>query len=292
MLVECSNCGAPLDVKQGARTAKCGYCGRTNQVRSARTLAMQAPQGWQPPQTWTPPQQFPAESVPLQYTPQQARGARTLVFVIVGVVLVIGLIPAIVVPMVISSTTESIERTVTFQGGGQNVPQPNAPHIPNMPNVNVGMGGGGVTNQPIECQGSGMVVRTNENIQVSGGHAVLATGSCTVRLINCSLRGGGITVSDQAEVEMTNGSVGATDSSLTASGSSRVRLVNVEASGGVVASGNANVTLLNGSLSSQGKAIDATGGARVSTQNTHVTGSVAREASATVTIDGEEQPAG
>ena len=55
MIVQCSYCGAPLDVKTGERVAKCAYCGRTERVKGMETLHMQTPQGWTPPPQWTPP---------------------------------------------------------------------------------------------------------------------------------------------------------------------------------------------------------------------------------------------
>lgn len=62
MLVECTNCGAPLKVGPKNRFVTCRYCDRTNQVRSLETLAMQAPKGWTPPKAWRPPEDAPEPS--------------------------------------------------------------------------------------------------------------------------------------------------------------------------------------------------------------------------------------
>ena len=268
MIAECSRCGAPLDVKGGARTAKCGYCGSTNRVRSMRTLAAQSPTGWQQPQTWTPPEHFPAQSVPLQYTPQQSSRARTLVFVIMGFVLVLGILPAIIVPIVINSATESVERTITISQGGT-VESTQFEHIEGMErleDLNVAFGGGGPANQPIQCS-SGSVVRMNQQIDVASGPAVIASGGCQVRLMNCTVRGAeGLQLSDDAELDMVNGTLDVSGTAVTASGGATVRLTNVSVTGqeGVIASGGAEITVINGTLRTEGKAIQARGNADVS----------------------------
>ncbi|HEY6560340.1 MAG TPA: hypothetical protein VI072_23815 [Polyangiaceae bacterium] len=62
MLIECSYCGAPLDVRPNTRVTKCKYCDSTSQVQATRTVAHETPPGWRPPQQWTPPVQFAADS--------------------------------------------------------------------------------------------------------------------------------------------------------------------------------------------------------------------------------------
>jgi hypothetical protein len=62
MLIECSYCGAPLDVNPHQRVTKCKYCDTTSQVQATRTVAQETPPNWRPPQQWTPPIQFPADS--------------------------------------------------------------------------------------------------------------------------------------------------------------------------------------------------------------------------------------
>jgi len=86
VIVECSHCGAPLDVPSSKRTCRCNYCGRTNVVRSLRTLSMQTPPDWSPPKTWVPPAHVAAEGA-LEYTvvgwSTVAGGAGLLVLVVV-----------------------------------------------------------------------------------------------------------------------------------------------------------------------------------------------------------------
>lgn len=95
MLVECSQCGAPLDVSASASIVRCSYCGAHNRVRSMRTIAEQAPQGWVPPPTWVPPQ----GRVPLPYrAPPRETSLQTLILIVVVVTIVMSLCPLALVP--------------------------------------------------------------------------------------------------------------------------------------------------------------------------------------------------
>lgn len=67
MLLECQNCGAPLDAKPDARIVKCRYCGSSNTVDAMRKIAHEAPEDWRPPKVWVPPQHFPAPSEPHRF---------------------------------------------------------------------------------------------------------------------------------------------------------------------------------------------------------------------------------
>lgn len=68
MLIECSYCGAPLDVRPNELVTRCRYCNTSSQVQATRTVAQQTPPDWRPPRQWTPPAHVPADS------------ARTLVY--------------------------------------------------------------------------------------------------------------------------------------------------------------------------------------------------------------------
>lgn len=96
MLVECKQCGAPLDVSATASIVQCSYCGAQNRVRSMRTLAEQAPAGWVPPAQWTPPQ----ARAPLPYrAPPKETSYHTLILVIVAVVVLTSLCPLAFLPL-------------------------------------------------------------------------------------------------------------------------------------------------------------------------------------------------
>jgi len=299
VLIECANCGAPLDVPQGRRRTKCGYCGAPQQVGGSRTLAMERPPGWQPPRQWTPPAHFPERSVPLQFdasaaTQAAGNAARKVVLVSVIGVALIGLIPAIVIPIVMSQVSSAVERSTPASPQMPQIPQ--MPHpTPNVPGGGtLGAGGGAISVQtePIECVGAGTVVRMNEEIRVTGPTAVVVRGTCHLRLINCTVGGNqGMDVRDQGRVEMVNGALRAEGGAVRTSGQANVQLTNVEvtAAEGVEATGSSTIRMLNGSMDVDGVALAARDGSHVTTQNTTLSGRVERDSGATVMVDGERR---
>ncbi|HMJ11636.1 MAG TPA: hypothetical protein VK524_09505 [Polyangiaceae bacterium] len=95
MLVECSYCGAPLDVRLHERVTKCKYCDSTTQVQQTRTVAQETPAGWQPPQQWTPPLQFPADSAKtLVY--HAAKTVRRVVSLVFTLAILSVVLPAVI----------------------------------------------------------------------------------------------------------------------------------------------------------------------------------------------------
>lgn len=95
MLVECKQCGAPLDVSPSASIVRCSYCGAHNRVRSMRTIAEQAPAGWVPPPEWTPRNAM----APLPYrAPPKETSLGALVLVLVLVVVALSLCPFVLMP--------------------------------------------------------------------------------------------------------------------------------------------------------------------------------------------------
>lgn len=99
MLVECRQCGAPLDVQANTSLVKCSYCGASSRVRSMRTIALEAPAGWTPPQTWTPPNQ----TAPLPYrAPPKQTSLRNLILAIVLLTVLLTLCPMLALPFIIA----------------------------------------------------------------------------------------------------------------------------------------------------------------------------------------------
>jgi hypothetical protein len=91
VLIECSNCGAPLDVKANDSLARCCYCGKTQRVRTARTTRQHTPADWHAPPQWIPPPQFAAQSIPLPFDP--GKTVRKIVILIAVVSVVTGIVP-------------------------------------------------------------------------------------------------------------------------------------------------------------------------------------------------------
>lgn len=93
MLLDCKQCGAPLDVEQSAFLATCAYCKHTQTVRKSiykrPTDWRQTPPNWLPPEQWTPPANARQPSVPLSYQPARAQRKSSLVrLLVLGAVVV------------------------------------------------------------------------------------------------------------------------------------------------------------------------------------------------------------
>lgn len=95
MLLDCKQCGAPLDVAEGTWIATCAYCRHTQSVRKSIHKRAEdwrrTPSNWQAPPQWTPPPQAPQRSVPLTYDPARARKKTSLVGALALMGLVAGL---------------------------------------------------------------------------------------------------------------------------------------------------------------------------------------------------------
>jgi LSD1 subclass zinc finger protein len=152
MLLQCANCGAPLDGRAGAKTVKCNYCNQTNVTAELVTVAPAVPPAWRPPPTWTPPAHFPAQSVQLSYrrTSSMATGLVTgVILVAVG-----GVVAAVLL------TTSGWGRAAMWDGS-----------------------------KSLVCNGNDAVVVKERTVDARANPAMIANGNCTLTLIDCNIRG-------------------------------------------------------------------------------------------------------
>lgn len=108
MLIECTRCGAPLDVPTGAKIVRCNYCRSSHNIQATRTIAAQTPGDWRPPATWTP-QHGPYPATPLKY-----HRTNTVVVAVVVASAAFLIVVTLVVVLVGRSTGS---RGVTARGG-------------------------------------------------------------------------------------------------------------------------------------------------------------------------------
>lgn len=239
---------------------------------------MQQPQGWKAPQQWTPPAHFPAQSRPLQLdasvaAQQAGKAVRGVLWGVGCTVLLSIVVPGIILYFVFAKTTDAVEGAL----GGVNGPNI---EIPNIPNIGVGT----QSNQPIECVGAGSVIRTNADVNVPTGPAVIVRDGCQLRLVNTNVRGkDGIRIEGSGEVTMMNGTVTVEGTAFYASGGS-VTFTNVELSGkhGIATEGDADVRLVNGGIRADQVAIQARGQSAVHLVNASLVGEVEQDPTATV----------
>ena len=128
MIIECKECGAPLDVEQHATLARCHYCGRTQRVRSARTQYPVTPPNWNPPPQWTPPPHFPARSVPLRYDASKKVGTIIAIIVVATTVVPLLIVGGVVFAIVGAGSRSSSAPSPPHRGAP--VSPPAAPDVP------------------------------------------------------------------------------------------------------------------------------------------------------------------
>lgn len=100
MIVECKQCGAPLDVASTTSIVQCSYCGANNRVKTMRTISQIAPVGWAPPPTWQP--RYTPMNAPLPYrAPPRQVSAQAVVWIIVVVIMLTTVCPMMFIPFFI-----------------------------------------------------------------------------------------------------------------------------------------------------------------------------------------------
>lgn len=193
MIVECSNCGAPLDVANRATTAKCAYCGRQNQVRSLRTLSMERPAGWKPPPVWTPPVTAGLPTTPLQY--QQTRGGGAAAAGAVGVLITIAVTTAVLA----GGAGKSLREAVFGAWDGKST---------------------------FVCGGNDSVTIEGVTAQLPGRTAIQATANCELRIVRCNITAAeGVRAEGNRSVVIENSRIQTSGVGIWADGNKRVELL-------------------------------------------------------------------
>lgn len=227
MLVECGNCGAPLDCGPNDRFVKCAYCDKSNKVASTRTLAAVTPPSWQQPAQWTE-----ADRAATLRAIQQAAGTSAAVGAATrgvsgclgGVISLVGLGVAIA----------AVVAVFMAQRGG-------APSSV--------LGGLGLAtwdgSAPLSCGG-------NDELHVSGVTANLPGQTAITADANCA-----VTIEDST----ITAAVG-----IAATGNRAIRLRNVTlqtTAAGLLLEGNKNASFENVTIVSDGVGVEAHGNASV-----------------------------
>jgi hypothetical protein len=246
VLIECENCGAPLDVKLETRISRCNYCGKSNRVASMRTVAEHTPRGWQPPPVWTPPAHFPAQSVPIQY---HRRASPALIVAPIFVLLVTAGAGA-------ALWMTSSQSTVNFQSspGGVQV----APMVPTAAPLGKVQAWDG--RSTLSC---GM----SETLEIDGkqakvdGTVISASIGCTVRIKNSTLEGDTVVAAAiNAKVEVENSTLRAERVAIDAAQAAQItidegsRVISEDV--GVQMAQTARLTLKNSTIEAKGIAVD------------------------------------
>jgi LSD1 subclass zinc finger protein len=266
MLLECSNCGAPLDVQGGARRTKCNYCGQTTQVGKLEKVADETPQGWEPPKQWSPPAHTPMAGQSLVYRPVRAIGRAIALSIRLGIFAIVGTVVWRVITIVnqttnhLSSGSESAE----LQGAVSRAIGAMTDKI-NAADKTSGSAEGSVT-----CSGSDTLTLSGRTLRSEGaaGVPVTAIGSCRLKLVACRLSGATALIArDNARVTIEGGT-------MTGAGVA------------VALSGNAVLDISGGTLITGGPALAAAGNSKATLRDSSVNGAVDTRENASIDATG------
>lgn len=275
MLLECANCGAPLDVVQGKPTSRCHYCGTTSRVEQLRTVAPTTPEGWVPPRAWTPPPHTNLPQVPLAFRPVRML-ARMISFG-VSLALIAG-ISAVALRMA-AVASPGVPSPFTALGSTGNVQ--------NALNQALGALNAGIQSAnssaarvpPILCRGNDDVTLTRQNLTLPRQVPVIASDNCTIRLIDCTADGAtDIAASGNASVVIQGGHYDAIGPAIVLSDNATLDVsmgASLIGESTITASGNATATLRNVVVAGRHVAIVTGGQSHLTTTATTIRGAIA-----------------
>ena len=269
MLLECENCGAPLDIQEGATTSRCHYCGKTAQVAALKTVADVTPRGWTPPTHWTPPAHKNLPPIPLAFRPARVIGRLVSLSISLAV---FGVLAGVAVPILVNMKRSALT-TLGSSSQVQNALGQALGAIQGAVNQ------AGVPTVPLSCTGNEQITLNGQTLSLPTGIPVVASDNCGLRLVGCTVVGSvAISARGNARVTIEGGSVRGTGPAITAAGNAAI-----DASGGatldgeatITASENATVTLRGASVSGRHVAIHTSGNASVNASGGTVRGLVA-----------------
>lgn len=276
MLLECESCGAPLDVADDTtKTVRCHYCGRSATLERYRKVAPQTPAGFVPPREWTPPASADVPSRPLTYRPRRRRGGvgAMTALVVSGVVGVAAWRATSAMEQVTSATDPSqlksmLAEALSVASAAVDVAKSRQGLAPSQTGDTV----------PLVCKGADDLTLTGKTLSLPAGVPVVAMGSCTLRLVDCTVSGAtGITVNGNATVTVVGGSITGRGPAVVLMGNSTLDVSGDARLSGemtITAAANARARVRSSSVTGAHIAVQATGNAAVDTETSQVSGRV------------------
>jgi cytoskeletal protein RodZ len=275
MLLECESCGAPLDVAERASIVRCHYCGRSASVTKFRTVSPQTPAGFVPPEQWIPPSNSSFPGAPLPYRPRAVRrGLGVGMFMSLSLMALGGFV-AWRVTAAVEAATPQPDQVKNLVGQALSVVGSAVDLAAKVRSTGTTLTGDLV---PVVCRGNDQATITGKTLSIPTGVPVIASGNCTLRLVQCTVSGAtGITASGNATVVIEGGSIAGkgpavvlTDNA-TLEASSGARLTGEVT---ITATGNAHAQVRDSSVSGGHVAVHTSGAATVDTSGSNVEGQV------------------
>jgi len=206
MILQCSNCGAPLQTERVSGKVRCRYCRAVSAVGSLQTQHRVTPPWYRPPPVWIPPPQYNLPSTPLR----AQLGVELSVFMVVVLVFVAPLI-ALAIRSAIDSLSEPRTRT-----SSQEEPRQRAKTKP--------------TSAPLEevwpvgtfrCSSGTHSFRFVQS-ELANAPIIHAEGTCVVMLDHAALSGTGIVAEGNAKIVLDHSDIHAKATFVTANGNAEV----------------------------------------------------------------------
>lgn len=228
MIIQCQNCGAPLDVRDSVPFVDCTYCGRSNKVASTRTLNAITPPNWQPPAQWTEADRERAATVAMAGVGVAAATTGLTGCIVVGIaVAIVGTLGAAV---------------AGFLLWGASREAPSASSVAPVAAWN------GAT--PFRCSGGDEVVLTGVTANLPNDVAITVSGNCELTLVDSSITARvGLEGDSNGVIRLRNSVLRGSEAGARLSMNQDLELEGGEISSagvGIEASGNSEVTLLRG----------------------------------------------
>ncbi|MBI4957250.1 MAG: hypothetical protein HY908_34885 [Myxococcales bacterium] len=209
MILQCKNCGAPLDVQPKALYTKCNYCGTTSKRRELTTQFGQTPPGWTPPPVWTPPPTFHVHT-PLAYH-QVSRAYRAGG----GAVAMVVLMPLLMAGGIAFFVWRQVDQAMSGFGSS-NRESPTAKDL------------AWDGKSTLSCSSLQSYDVSGVDVATSLDVAIDASGSCEVHIKNSTLRADTLaTASGAAKIYITDSTLIVGTSGVVAGNSSRIELSGV-----------------------------------------------------------------
>lgn len=243
MLVECSNCGAPLSVGAREEITTCAYCGKSSRVQELHTVAQQNPAAWKPPKEWSPPEGVNAPTgVPLPYRTQN-KGIGCLIG---GSVILVFMAVAVI----------SLVQTLN-----QADPQKQSVLLAALAPPWSG-------DEPFECSLNEIVEIREKTVVFDQRTAFTVTQNCQVHIIDCDVTAyAGIAADGNRKVRIENSVFRTVGPAIEAGGNRRIEVVNSRLVSSetvaIIANENAHVTVTGGTIEGAPTATQSEGNGRV-----------------------------
>lgn len=279
MLLECHNCGAPLDVAGNATRVRCAYCKKTSSIDQFKRVADETPPDFKQPSTWTPKEGSALPSVPLDFRPLKMIAgivARVYALAVLGVLL-FGAVVVWRISSAFSSAAKDPVGTIDPSGQIEDAVTKAMNALASASETAVQAAGVGGNGGPIVCLDNQSMTVSGKVLSVPGGTPVIANGNCSLKLVACTLSGQtAVSAQGNSHVTIEGGTLTTTGPAVILGGNATAEISSTTITGepAVRAADNARARVRGSQLTSKRVAVITKNNAHVDTVGSTVQGQV------------------